>query len=273
MNPKMNATVTPPAEKHEIKKVGRDRFSPGLYQLDLSALKDLPLKINGVPSTFAEAYYKLADAKIRKMPDGWSIRVDKYVTDAGDIDLEAEWTGLSKMKMLIDLVRQDIDPFTVMWFYYDHDWSRDADECDIFFAVHSDKITLESCRFYSYEPLMLKKVDEDKEPVWQHRSYFDEAVAVYYYRKFYTETFTGKLMVLRPDQPILHFYERPSTRDATRDVTFVTVIKAYRLLWVAVALLVAIAFPATKAFMGIVAAALFLDVLRHWFVTRKVGTE
>jgi hypothetical protein len=46
-------------------------------------------------------------------------------------------------------------------------------------------------------------------------------------------------MVLRPDEPILYYYNRPSARDAVKDVSFVTLIKAYRLLWVAVALLVA----------------------------------
>ena len=47
-------------------------------------------------------------------------------------------------------------------------------------------------------------------------------------------------MVLRPDEPILYRYDR-AVHDVTRDVGFLTLIKIYRLLWVAVPLLTAIA--------------------------------
>jgi hypothetical protein len=47
----------------------------------------------------------------------------------------------------------------------------------------------------------------------------------------------GKLMVLRSDEPPLYYYQRPTVRDVAKDVQFVTLIKLYRLLWVAVALL------------------------------------
>jgi len=78
-------------------------------------------------------------------------------------------------------------------------------------------------------------------------------------------------MTLRSDQPRLYYYQRPSTRDAMRDVAFVTLMKAYGRLWVAVALLVAIAFPALKDIMGIVAVVLFIEVLWRTWATRKLG--
>jgi hypothetical protein len=53
-------------------------------------------------------------------------------------------------------------------------------------------------------------------------------------------------MVLRPDEPLLYYYQRPSTRDTVKDVAFVTLMKMYRLLWVAVALLVAIVFRRSR---------------------------
>ena len=37
---------------------------------------------------------------------------------------------------------------------------------------------------------------------------WDEADTRYWYRKFYTETRTGQLMALRPDDPRLFYYER-----------------------------------------------------------------
>ena len=110
----MSETATVPDAKVEFAKFGRDRFSPGLYRLDLSTAKTLPMKMNGEPSTFGDVYSKLVESKVREMPDRLSFGVEKYVTEAGDIEVEAEWTILSEMKMLIDLVRQDISPYGVM---------------------------------------------------------------------------------------------------------------------------------------------------------------
>ena len=268
----MSEPATIPDAKVEFVKFGRDRFSPGLYRLDLSAVSDLPMKMNGEPSTFGAVYGKLVESKVREMPDRLSFGVEKYVTEAGDIKVEAEWTILSEMKMLIDLVRQDISPYGVLWFYYSHDWSRDADECHVFFAVSGDKIVLESCHFSSEEPLILKQ-DKEDDPIWHSHPYFNEALVNYWYNKFYTETMTGKLMVLRPDEPILYYHQRPSTRDVAKDVAFVILVKTYRLLWVAVALLIAIAFPAIKEIMGIVAGIFVIDVLWRAWAARKVGSS
>ena len=265
-----DAPATPSIEP-KITKFGRERYSPGLYRLDLSTAKGLPVKKNGEPSIFSDVYAKLVESKVREIEDGLSVRhPDKYVTEAGDIEVEGEWTILSEMRMLIGLVKQDIDPYGVTWFYYSHDWSRDADECHVFFAVHEDKIVLESCNFSSEEPLILKLEKED-DPIWHSHPHFDEALVRYWYNRSYTESITGKLMVLRPDEPILYYYQRPSTKDTVKDVAFVTLIKTYRLLWVVVALLVAIALPAIKEIMGIVAAVLFIDVLWRAWATRNVG--
>lgn len=265
----MGDTAAAPSIEPKITKFGRERYSPGLYRLDLSTAKDLPVKMNGEPSTFGAAYAKLVESKVSEMSDRLSFGVEQYVTEAGDITVEAEWTILSEMKMLVGLVRQDIDPYGVMWFYYSHDWSRDADECHVFFAVWGERVVLESCNFSSEEPLILK-LDKEDDPIWHSHPYFNEALVHYWYNRFYTETITGKLMVLRPDEPLLYYHERPSTRDTAKDVAFVTLIKTYRLLWVAVALLVAIAFPAIKEIMGIVAGVLLVDVLWRAWATRKV---
>ena len=174
------------------------------------------------------------------------------------------------MRELIGLTRQGIDPHGVMWFYYDNDWSRGADESHIFFAVHGSKIVSESCHFSSEEPLILKQ-EKDVDPIWHSQPYFDQAWEVYWYRKFYSETMTGQLMVLRPDEPILYHYERPHVRDTVGDLQFVTLVKTYRLLWVAIPLLAAIGFPSIRDYMAIAAIALGIAFLWLCWDTRKVG--
>lgn len=254
-------------ETRQLKTFGRTRPSPGGYSLDLSTISDVPLSIDGQPSTFGEIYCKLRDSKIEKMPQ---LMHDRYVTDKGEIKLSGDWPLLSTMQKLIELTRQGIDPYLVMWFYYDHDISRDADESYTFFAVHDRKVVMEGCHFSWLEPLILKR-ESDNDPIWQSQPCFDEAFERYCYRRFYTETVTGQLMVLRPDEPILYHYERPQTRDALRDVEVVTLVKMYRLLWVAIPLLAAIAFPSVHNYLAIAAVALGIDVLWRSWATRKVG--
>jgi len=265
----MDGTVVPSGAKPELKTFGRTRLSPGRYVLDLSVVADAPLTVDGQSSTFVEGYCKLRDSKIEEPPP---FTRGTYTTDKGKIELSGDWPLLSTMRKLIELTRQGIDPYRVMWFYYDHDWSRDADESYSFFAVCDSKVVLESCHFSSAEPLILKR-ETESEPVWHSHPYFDGAVERYWYRKFYTENLTGQLMVLRPDEPILYFYDRPQVRDVLQEIETVTIVKMYRLLWVAIPLLVAIAFPSIRLFMAVVAVVLTLDVLWRSWATRKVGKD
>jgi len=257
----------------ERKTFGRERLLPGMYTLNLEATEGLAVKMNGEASLFVHAYVKLRDSKIQQMPEPFSLSTDEYLTDQGKVVIDCEWRVRAVLRPLADLMRQNVDPHEVMWFYYDDDWSRDADECHTFFAVHDGRVVLESCNFSSETPLVLKRVEQEEEPIWHRHSYFDEALTRYWYRKFYTETLTGQLMMLRPDEPILYYYERPQAREFAKAVEFVTLIKMYRLLWVAAALLAAIAFPSIREIMGIAALVLFADILWRCWATRKVGQD
>lgn len=265
--------------KPELPTFGRERLAPGAYYLDLTAIATFPLKDNGQPSTFADIYRKLRGAKILKVPERFAMYEATFETDAGDVMVTAE-SGqeyisggafvLRALRDLIDLHREGVDPDVTTWFYYGHDWSRDADELYLFFVVHDGKLVRETFSFMHCYPRMLAKYKVDDEPIWQAEPYEHEAWETYWYRKFYTETLAGQLMVLRPDEPILYQYDRPM-HDVARDIEFVTLIKTYRLLWIAVALITAIAFPILRPYMAIIAAALFVDLLYRCWATRKIG--
>ena len=122
------------------------------------------------------------------------------------------------------------------------------------------------------DPAVLKSEGDDD---WIRHShdYLDEAWEVYGYRKFYTEALRGQLIVLRPDYPPLHHYERPKSREAIENLEFVTISKMYYLLWVAIPLLAAIAFPSLSHYMGIAAFVLFAYVLLLSWKTRKVESS
>lgn len=86
----MGKTLATSNTKAEPAKVGRDGYSPGRYSLDLSSVKDAPLKLNGESSTFESLYAKLVDSKITDIPLSIGFKDAKYVTDAGDFCVEVE---------------------------------------------------------------------------------------------------------------------------------------------------------------------------------------
>jgi hypothetical protein len=174
------------------------------------------------------------------------------------------------LRKLLVIVSEGVDIDRATWFYYDKDWSCDGDASHTFFVVYDGKVVDESCHFSSEEPLILKR-EQHLEPIWQSHPYFDEAFERHWYRRFYTETMTGQLMVLRPDEPILYHYERPQVSDVERQLEFVTLVKMYRLLGIAIPLLMALAFPSIKEYMAIASAVLGIEFLWCCWATRKVG--
>lgn len=228
------------------------------------------MRLSGQPSTFGDAYSELIHSKIKEMPS-FHLSRDRYLTEEGEIELDCDWTLRAAMRELIQLARQGAEPYGATWFYYDHDWSRDADERYSFFVVCGAKIVSESYSFSSHEPRLLKRDVDDPEWIWHSHPNFDSALEIYWYRKFYTETLTGQLMVLRPDEPILYHYERPQTRDTMREMQLIAIAKIYRLLLVVVLFLTAIAFGFPRAYLAIAAGVLGVDFLWLCWTTRKVG--
>ena len=80
-------------------------------------------------------------------------------------------------------------------------------------------------------------------------------------------------MVLRPDEPALNYHERAqaTTAGMVRETQPVTLLKIYRLLWVALALLVALVFPSLKNAMAIVAVAMEASFLLLGWETGRAG--
>jgi hypothetical protein len=58
-----------------------------------------------------------------------------------------------------------------------------------------------------------------------------------------------------------------------RDVQLVTLIKMYRLLWIAVVLLAGVVLPAIREYTFILAGVLLFDLFYRIWATRKVGQD
>jgi len=113
--------------------------------------------------------------------------------------------------MLLNFRKERINPLDTAWFFYDKDSVTDDphDSYSCFFVVHRDKIIRERFSFSDrsgsgFDPTIFTV--DDSEPIWSHDLAWRDARIRFWYRKFYTETRTGQLMVLRSDGPELYHY-------------------------------------------------------------------
>lgn len=193
---------------------GRRFLAAGRYELNHKVMESIPMQLNGQASSFWEAYIALSTAKIK---DGNSLG-NRYETEAGNtisLDGKEEYPTRSAMQVLAKVIKSGANPDTAAWFYFGKDHSRDADEIQEFFVVYENKI-IGTFHFDSRAPQILVKPEEkDEDYIWSSDPYFREASEIYWYRKFYTETMIGQLMVLRPDEPPLYFYNRLASLEAT----------------------------------------------------------
>jgi hypothetical protein len=182
------------------------------------------------------------------------------------------------LRKLHELEQRGINLDEAEFFYYDFDWSRDADTSHTFFVLHKGKIVDEVFSFNGRCPMVLERY-EDKDPIWMSHAHLDKAKERYWYRKFYTETFMGQMMVLRPDEPILYHYTRPSDVRAGHDSVLLLAPVEFALVKVdylalVVVLLAAIAFPKVRQFewvaIGLAASCVLQLALALWR-GRRVG--
>ena len=75
------------------------------------------------------------------------------------------------LRDLIDLHKEGIHPELATWFYYGHDWSRDADEEFLFFVAHGGKIVRERFSIMHTAPRVLAQYKVDDEPLWHAEPY------------------------------------------------------------------------------------------------------
>lgn len=115
------------------------------------------------------------------------------------------------LEALLRLGKAGTNPFEASLFFYDSDSSTHdpADDYD-FFVVCNDTIVQERVRFSdsprdAFDHTVLSAPAGD-DPFSFRENDKSEAWVRFWYRKFYTETRTGQLMVLRPDEPQLYFY-------------------------------------------------------------------
>ena len=87
-----------------------------------------------------------------------------------------------------------------------------------------------------FDPALFETADQSNWSWFGDRGWQD-ATTRFWYRKFYADTQTGQLMILRTDNPRLYYYEGPSAgRIGNLQMVANLLSKIYLLLWILVIL-------------------------------------
>jgi len=231
-------------------------------------------------STLGEVLDSVREQQLKEVDRGFGGSIT-ITTATNTFRISGPSFNVDVLRTVLDLEKDKISVYSSRWYFYDHDHvTDDMHESYSFFIVHADAIVREHAAFSAYSnngfdaTIFKPAYDTAEQPIWRNEPEWAAASDQYWYRKFYTETTTGHLMLLRPDDPTLFHYEKPQhvkpIQNQRELFNAVTLVKIYQLLWVLVPLLVGLAFPVTHDLMMWVALLLGIRVLWTEWATRKI---
>jgi len=233
-------------------------FHFAAYSLVIEKVWDLPLtrkrpsggNTEKIQTTVGEIYLSLANCHIEI--DNWSGCDMTITTETEKLVLDGMPFHRDVLQALLGLRSEGIDPFAADWFWYDRDSVRDTPQCSYsFFVVHHDRIVRENISFSDYDSYdyarfgfdpSIFRVGDISPSIWRNDTAWEDARVRFWYRKFYTETLRGQLMVLRDDKPALyeHQYHRGAvtTEILSRNIPiFLNLLSRIQiLLWILIVL-------------------------------------
>jgi len=185
-------------------------------------------KSEEIPTTVGEIYKSLAGRSV-EVEDVLELEIK---TDTEELVFAGPPFTREMLCKLLEFRNDGTDPFSSSWFWYDWDWNTSVQESYSFFVVCGDRIVRECVSFSDFpgsgfDPSLLWAVDESVLSGWSSERARRKAETRFWYRKFYAETRTGLMMVLRKPE----LSERWNL-----DTTDRLLRKIHVLLWVLIAL-------------------------------------
>jgi hypothetical protein len=200
-------------------------FEPRDYTLDWRKILALPFTEvrkrddeteELIPISVREINRLLGQKKIESAEshlDTSAGKVDHAVTivaDGVEMNFRSESFNCHLLATIVTLDMEGINPSSTQWFFYDADECTDEPHASYeFFVTSGNRIVRERCLFFDargngFDPTVF--VADDSETSWSNDKFWKDAQVRHWYRKFYTETEIGRLMVLRSDAPKLFHY-------------------------------------------------------------------
>lgn len=260
-------------------------FEPVAYRFEPPASLPLTVRVGNEEkqSTLGDVLTTLREHEIKEIDPGFGGAL-KIVTASETFKVGGPSFNVDVLRTFLDLEKDKISVYSSRWYFYDRDHVTDDMHISYtFFVVYSDTIVREHVAFSEYSnngfdaKVFKPAYDSAERPIWRNEPEWAAASDQYWYRKFYADTTTGRLMLLRPDEPPLYHYEKPQETKPMQNqrevFAAVTLVKIYQLLWVLVPLLVGAAFPVTHDLVMWVAVLLGIRVLWTEWATRKITLQ
>lgn len=191
-------------------------FKPIPYHLDFQ--KVMALKLEKIDPENDDK--KLASLTIKEILEALDLDHIKEVsaivsnveveTAKGKSAYRGEPFANSVLAFVLRLLSKSAHPFSCQLYWFDSDSCMDdPHETYHFFVVHGDKIVEENTGFSEFprsgfDPTAFVHHGDSK--VWMHEDDWMAARTSLWYRRFYEETTTGRLMRFRPDKPKLFYF-------------------------------------------------------------------
>jgi hypothetical protein len=216
------------------------------YHLDSEKILNLRLaeervnngQLEKVPTTVGEVYHSLVGKEFEI--EGCTGEILHIARDDEEVVFTGSGFTCSMLCELLRLHQKGAFPVYDRWFWFDtevdQNWGESETRFHRFFVVHYDIAPPYSGRIICDRAVFEDSAHSGFDPtVFSPHVYddpFDEARDKFWYRKFYTETQMGQLMVLRKDEPTLYGYERKTGTE----LVVARLKKVQALLWVLVAI-------------------------------------
>jgi len=143
------------------------------------------------------------------------------------------------LKLMLKFRQEGINPFETRWFWYGSDSAMTyPHEAYLFFIVHENRIVRDRIVIFDsldegFEPSIFAD-NSDMKATWSTERAREKASVRFWYRKFYSETYEGQLMLLRADNPRRFYHDDWHVPDLLGIASLLR--KTYVLLWVLVIL-------------------------------------
>jgi hypothetical protein len=240
-----------PDKQWEGFKLTRYSLDPNkVAALSIAERRQVDGKQEDTPTTLEEIFARLKDRSI-KVEEGF-LQAELIVDDERKIFAGPAFSQDMLMTVL-KLRGEGVEPFHSEWYFFDHDSVMDdPHEHYAFFIVFNDKIVRERVVFSDYhgsgfDPDVFK-ADDDSDSIWANDTAWTEARIRFCYKKFYSETRIGQLMLLRDDDPEIHGRHKviANPEHLMLASVFTLVRKIHLLLWVLIVLVGLILFRLWK---------------------------
>jgi hypothetical protein len=214
----MNHTWANPDKEWEGFHLTSYSLDTSVLELQLAEQRKKDGKVEEVPITLGEILERVNKGIFKIKP----LRFRETVITAGEESLTFAGSPFAQnmLHVLLSLRSEEVSPFNSEWFFYEHDSVKDdPHEMYNFFVVYDNRIVRERIGFSDhsssgFDPSFFKARD-DFDTIWLADAAWREAEIHFWFKKFYSETRTGQLMLLRNDEPRLYGHHYPQAGGGT----------------------------------------------------------